>query len=100
MLVMNDVYEYLMNKELSEESSKKLNTFLKESLEKLINTPGTVGEVAYSIAGLMSTDYSRGLDESDPFYEITTIAGELEILPDNKEELRTELIDKITEFLK
>lgn len=66
--------------------------------DKLAILKGEISEAVkggYEIAGLMSTDFAQSLGSSDPIDEILTIAGELEIHPDNAEELRLELIEKI-----
>jgi hypothetical protein len=72
-----------------------LISFLKEEVKKLQDQPDLAIEIAYSIAGLMATDFARKLPEDDPIDEILTIAGELEIKPDNYEALRNELVNKV-----
>jgi hypothetical protein len=49
----------------------------------------------YEIAGLMESDFYKTLLPDDPLQEIFTIAGELEINPEDADELTQELIDKI-----
>lgn len=79
-----------------EESRIKVTTFLKEQLVPLSGDLDQAVGAAYGIAGLMATDYARNLKTGDRIDEILSIAGELEIYPDNAEELRGELIAKIT----
>lgn len=50
---------------------------------------------AYDITGLTGSNFFQALPPGDPLEEIFTIAGELEINPQNADELTQELIDKI-----
>jgi len=68
---------------------------LKDLASNLARNPKKDAEIAYYIAGLLATDYARTLKPGDPIDEILTIAGELEINPDNAIELRSELVQKI-----
>lgn len=77
------------------ENRRDLVKFLKDSVVTLRLHPESTARVAYSIAGLFATDFARNLPEGDPIDEILTIAGELEIDPEDAEHLRNELIEKI-----
>ncbi len=73
---------------------------LQSYLPQITEEPERSSKVAYSITGLMATSYVQSLLPSDPIDEILTIAGELEINPDNAENLRQELIQKILQLTK
>lgn len=48
--------------------------------------PNTIDTVVYEIAGLLSTSYARSLSENDPLEDILTLAGELEVPSEDKDE--------------
>lgn len=52
-------------------------------------------QAAYSIAGLMATEFAQQLPPESPIDEILIIAGELEVNPEDSEKLHQELIMKI-----
>lgn len=79
-----------------DDARETLVRFLKSQLARLDNDTPDAIRAAYEIAGLIATDFARTLNASDPIDEILTIAGELEINPDNAAELREELIEKIS----
>lgn len=54
-----------------------------------------IAAVAYTIAGLMGTDFARSLGAHDDLANIFTIAGELEVDPPNRNELAGELVQCI-----
>lgn len=70
--------------------------YLKSQIDRLNGEMSEAVKTAYDIAGLMATKYAQSLDASDPIDEFFTIAGELEVNPVNADELRTELINKIS----
>lgn len=78
-----------------EQARDVIVSFLKGQLGALTGDMTSAIDAAYSIAGLAGTDFVRSLDPIDPIDEIFTIAGELEINPDDSENLRKEIIDKI-----
>lgn len=82
-----------------EQSRAEIISFLQEQLPALSSDLERSIEAAYSIAGLMATNYSRNLKDDDPIDEILIIAGELEVNPKNAEELRKELMVKIEALL-
>lgn len=57
----------------------ELMTYLKDSVNELPDNDDERREIAYNIAGLLSTDFARNLSENDILEEILTLAGELEI---------------------
>ena len=94
MSEFNDFFQSI-DRLSGEESRKNVVNFLKDQVISLRNEPERVSEVAYSIAGLMATDFARNLNKDDPLDTITAIAGELEINSSDSDELRKELIDAI-----
>lgn len=52
---------------------------LQEQLNYRQQHPDESEQVAYDIAGLLSTDFAQSLPEGDPYLEILTLAGELEL---------------------
>lgn len=91
---IDDLFDEIGRNE--DDAREKLVRFLKSQLARLDNDTPDAVQAAYEIAGLMATDFARTLNTSDPVDEILTIAGELEINPDNAPELREELIEKIS----
>lgn len=79
----------------SQDSKEELISFLRGEATKLRLHPERSIEIAYTITGLLATNFARALPENDPIDEILTIAGELEVNPENADELRDELIRKI-----
>ncbi|HMH70019.1 MAG TPA: hypothetical protein VK502_01345 [Candidatus Saccharimonadales bacterium] len=69
--------------------------FLDDVLLTLKSDKQAAPMVAYEIAGMLSTHFSRSLPEGDPLLEIMIIAGELEVESEDTEELTQELIKKI-----
>lgn len=84
----------LSNNETIDER-QALVSVLKEFGEILADDSQRATDIAYSIAGLMATDYARQLPDDDPISEVLAIAGELEIMPENSNELLEELKEKI-----
>ena len=89
-----------------EELFNKLDTNLANARQEFVDYLHSVSQeleqdtasaprIAYDIAGMFATKFAHQLDEEDPLIEIMTIAGELEVKPENTDELRRELIDKI-----
>lgn len=76
-------------------SRVELLRYLTQAASDLRTSTDTTQQTAYNIAGLMATDFARSLPDDDPIEEIFTIAGELELMPQNHEQLRDELITKI-----
>ena len=91
---MSEIFQEL-NDSNAEDNRSKLILYLKDKITQLNGDIAEAVAAAYEIAGLMSTDYGQSLSSSDPIDEILTIAGELEINPNDAESLRKELIEKI-----
>jgi hypothetical protein len=72
-----------------------MSSFLKEQATAFRAHPDQTTRIAYAIAGMLATRFARNLPEDDPIDEILTIAGELEVNPDNASDLRKELLTKI-----
>lgn len=90
----HDFYEDSINL-TDEQFRSQVIDFLEKQLPTLSGDIELAVTAAYDIAGLMATKHARALSADDPIDEILTIAGELEINPENAEELRKELVDKI-----
>lgn len=86
---LNDPSTFKVAREQLIVTLKGLGDELEQSIEDSAS-------IAYKIAGFMATKYARSLEEGSPIDEILTIAGELEVNPDNVDELRQELIAKIS----
>ncbi|MFF0492841.1 hypothetical protein ACFYTQ_27740 [Nocardia sp. NPDC004068] len=84
-----------IDKLASLEARAHMTQFLKEQAVRLRDEPGQALQIAYEIAGLMATEFARTLGDDDPLDEVLTIAGELEVDPENADELYKELIEKI-----
>ncbi len=87
--------EFYGQSELTPSEKNRLVLELKKIAATLQAHPEQAPNIAYSIAGLMAADFARKLPPDDPIDEILTIAGELEINPDNADRLRMELVQKI-----
>lgn len=87
-----------MNTESSSETRDNVISFLRYCGNSLKSGQDSAAIIAYSIAGLMATDYVKSLPSDDPLNEILVIAGELEIDPENKEALKNELIRAIDQL--
>ena len=77
------------------ENRRVLVAFLKDQASIITAHPELTTRIAYGIAGILATDFARNLPEDDPVDEILTIAGELEVAPEDTKSLRSELIEKI-----
>jgi len=94
-----DTFFKSLNSEVSTGRNRRDTVnFLKQSAQTLIEKPISTPEIAYAITALLATDFIKSLDDNDPIHEVLTIAGELEINPDNADELRAELIDTILQL--
>jgi|GEM_PF-1510638 len=91
----NKVFEMLNNAEISTQLENQLIHELKRLGDIVQAKPDMDLEIAYKIAGFMATDYVRFHNSNKRINEIFTIAGELEINPEDRDELRKELIEKI-----
>lgn len=60
--------------------------FLKLQIEEYKTNPERGEEIAYDIAGLMSTKALHGLPEGDPLEEVLLLAGELELPEQHRSE--------------
>lgn len=87
-----------LNQEEPSKARVEFTLYLKSALPQLNGEISEAVKTAYEITGLMNTDFAQSLDTSDPINEILTIAGELEVNPDNADDLRKELIVKIREL--
>lgn len=90
------IFRTIENAKSSDTSRALLVDFLKSKLSALSESNDEVFQAAYEIAGLMATTYAQHLSDTDPIDEILTIAGELETKPENADELRKELSQKIS----
>lgn len=90
-------FEHLFDSLNSKDDTNRANvvSFLRYDAKRLQSQPELVYQIAYEIAGLMATEFARQLSTNDPIDEILIIAGELEVGPDNADDLRDELIQKI-----
>jgi hypothetical protein len=70
-------------------------TFMKEEMCHFASLSDDTYRSAYTLAGLMATDYVRTLPEEDPIVDILSAAGELEITPPESEDLRKEILQKV-----
>lgn len=85
-----------LNTEQSLKNRSAILSFLRYCNVELKTGKTHPEHIAYSIAGLMATDYARTLPEDDPISTILAIAGELEVNdPADKDELKNELITAI-----
>lgn len=87
------LYEILNNE--ASDSRTALLEYLMQAANEMEEHRDLTKEIAYNIAGLMATDFARDLADGDPIEEILTIAGELEVMPQNHDALRAELVTKI-----
>jgi hypothetical protein len=69
--------------------------FIKEEMRHFASLSDDTYRSAYTLAGLMATDYVRTLPEEDPIVDILSAAGELEIAPPESEDLRKEILQKV-----
>jgi hypothetical protein len=79
----------------TETRKEELVLFLKNEATRIKAQPELAVEIAYGIAGFMSTEFAQNLAKNNPIEEILTIAGELEVAPENSAALRDELLNKI-----
>ena len=95
----NDLYHLLNEPDLTVnkkgEERRSLIGVLKKLADDLRLNQGEYASIAYSIAGLLATDYARNLKPNDPISEVLFLAGELEIGPPNADELLRELVQRI-----
>ncbi|HMI08990.1 MAG TPA: hypothetical protein VK497_01155 [Candidatus Saccharimonadales bacterium] len=89
------IYDNLYENHDAAALRSELTLYLKSLLSILADNPELTPQIAYTIAGMMATDYARSLQDDDPLAEIMTIAGELETSPNNASELTHELAQKI-----
>jgi len=73
--------------------------YLLKLLPNLKSNQQASPEIAYSIAGMLSSHFAQTLNNNDPLLEIMIIAGELETSPANSLELTEELIRKIESLI-
>lgn len=93
---INSIYEHLdIAPVQSAENTIVVKAFLKECAQDVREDSDHITDVAYKIAGLMSTAYAKSLSAADAISQIMTIAGELETTPDNKDDLLAELLKRI-----
>lgn len=89
------IYETLYNVTDAEKAHQDLIAYIKSEALRLLPLSKETYKTAYRFAGLMVTDYVRGLPDDDPVVDVLAIAGELEINPGNARELADELVGKI-----
>lgn len=73
--------------------------YLKDTLPRLESSTEEAVKAAYDIFGTYTMDYKL-LGQDKKIEEIATIAGELEINPQNAADLQKELIEKISKLNK
>jgi len=75
------IYDQLDQPKPENQQRQMLAAYLREQLARRNEYPDQSREIAYHIAGLLSTMFAQSLDEDDPYLETLLLAGELE-LPD------------------
>lgn len=88
----NELFEQLNNQAEPAAHRQVLVAHLRDQANTLRQQPDRTIDIAYSIAGIMATDYARSLNDNDPISEILTIAGELESNPTDAAQLKNELL--------
>lgn len=91
----NNIHENLYDVEDLEKSRQLVVSYIKNQKKYFTVLNDDTYVAAYRLAGLMATDYIRGLAEDDPIVPLLVIAGELEIKPDDSNKLMTELYNGI-----
>ncbi len=75
------IYDALFASQSLEGHEAHLRGYLIEQLARYEREPDRGDEIAYTIAGLMSTPAVMNLHKDDPYLEILQLAGELELPP-------------------
>ena len=73
------IYNILNTRHGEAEQRNKFGHFLREQITRREADPAHERQVAYDIAGMLSTQFAESLPEDDPYMEIMVIAGELEM---------------------
>lgn len=63
---------------------RNLGRFLYEQLARWEADPAREREIAYDIAGMLSTWFAASLPDDDPYLEVLAMAGELELPPEHR----------------
>ena len=82
---IENLHNSLDDESTPEVHRQELVAFLKDCSNNLPEGNDERRQIAYAIAGFMSTEFARSLDPSDPLDQILTLAGELEV-PDEDTE--------------
>lgn len=78
------IYHILNTSQDGAQQRHELSHFLREQLAQRVADPNREREVAYDMAGLLSTQFAAALPDDDPYKEIMLIAGELELPPEHR----------------
>jgi hypothetical protein len=76
---MNESIHAKLDRLNPEQQKPVLAVYLREQLIRRRSSPEESQEIAYEIAGLLSTELASSLDENDPYLEILLMAGQLEL---------------------
>ncbi|MCA9301281.1 hypothetical protein H6801_00640 [Candidatus Nomurabacteria bacterium] len=82
----NDTYNSLNKITNLEDYKLLLGKFLYGQLDAWKLNPHNGREIAYEIAGMLSTGLALGLPDDDPYMEVLLMAGELELPDEHKGE--------------
>lgn len=97
----DSTYELLNNEHLSDaEKRSALIQHIREYAALFDSPEHRAEDIAYHLAGLMSTRYVMGLEDDDPIDTVLTLAGELE-LPEahrNKESTWRRLLELVDDL--
>jgi len=69
------IYDILSAPQDEAEQRDELSRFLREQLARHDTDPDREREVAYDIAGLLSTQFVAALPDDDPYKELILLAG-------------------------
>lgn len=79
------IYDQLNSDDLDNEQWSTLVRYLDARIRDLPQSDSGRTEIAYEIAGLLSTKYAMSLEDGDILEQVLSLAGELEIQsPDNE----------------
>lgn len=80
-----DLFNILADSKTLDGHRELLREYLVAQLEEYQRTPERGEEIAYNIAGLMGADAIINLPKGDPYEEVLSLAGELELPPRNRD---------------
>jgi hypothetical protein len=80
MLFMDtDKIYNLLNTTTGSEVELALREYLQEAAERQMLHPASSQDIAYGIAGLLSTAHAQTLSDNDPYMQVMTLAAQLEL---------------------